>query len=253
MRRVLRVQSNGVVDCVKKTVNEKGFFGLYRGLSPLLYMSIPKVATRFGAYEFANNNLQDSSGSLTRGKRMLCGLVAGVAEAVVAVTPMETLKVKFIHDYTSPNPKYKGFVHGVLTIVKEQGWAGTYKGLTATVLKQGSNQMIRFLVFGELERIMKGNTKRNLSAFETFIAGVVAGAASVFGNTPIDVVKTRMQSLNASMYKSTLDCAYQVFKNEGIRGFYRGTLPRLGRVCLDVGNTFMLYNQITKLIHRYFV
>jgi len=171
---------------------------------------------------------------------------------VLVVTPMETLKVKFIHDYTSPAPKYKGFVHGVLTIVKEQGWAGTYKGLAATVTKQGSNQMIRFFVMGEYDRILKKGVKRDLSALESFTGGVIAGAASVFGNTPIDVVKTRMQSLNASVYNGTIDCARQLWRNEGIRGFYRGTLPRLGRVCLDVGIVFMLYGQITKLIHRFF-
>lgn len=37
---------NGIADCVKKTVNQRGFFGLYRGLSVLLYGSIPKSAAR---------------------------------------------------------------------------------------------------------------------------------------------------------------------------------------------------------------
>lgn len=37
---------NGIADCVKKTVQTKGFFGLYRGLSVLLYGSIPKSAVR---------------------------------------------------------------------------------------------------------------------------------------------------------------------------------------------------------------
>jgi len=243
----------GVVDCVKKTIQEKGFFGLYRGLSPLLYMSIPKVATRFGSYEFASSRLQDSSGNLTRTRRMLSGLFAGVTEAILVVTPMETLKVKFIDDYTSPKPKYKGFVHGIYTIVKDQGWSGTYKGLNATILKQGSNQMIRFFVYGEYERILKKGAQRKLNAVENFAGGVIAGAASVFGNTPLDVVKTRMQSLNASIYKSTLDCVIQIWKKEGPLAFYKGTLPRLARVCLDVGIVFMLYAQITDRIHRFFV
>lgn len=39
-------QYNGVIDCVKKTVRTKGFSGLYRGLSVLLYGSIPKSAVR---------------------------------------------------------------------------------------------------------------------------------------------------------------------------------------------------------------
>lgn len=36
----------GIADCVKKTVSSHGFFGLYRGLSVLLYGSIPKSAVR---------------------------------------------------------------------------------------------------------------------------------------------------------------------------------------------------------------
>jgi len=37
---------NGIMDCIKKTVKGHGVFGLYRGLSVLLYGSIPKSAVR---------------------------------------------------------------------------------------------------------------------------------------------------------------------------------------------------------------
>lgn len=37
----------GITDCVKQTVNEHGVRGLYRGLSVLLYGSIPKSAIRW--------------------------------------------------------------------------------------------------------------------------------------------------------------------------------------------------------------
>lgn len=36
---------------------------------------------------------------------LLRGLGSSVVEAVVVVRPMETIKVKFIHRQTSPNPK----------------------------------------------------------------------------------------------------------------------------------------------------
>ena len=36
----------GIVDCVKQTVRSHGVLGLYRGLSVLLYGSIPKSAVR---------------------------------------------------------------------------------------------------------------------------------------------------------------------------------------------------------------
>merc|ERR1711992_475073 len=41
----------GIVDCTKQTVKERGIGGLYRGLSVLVYGSIPKSAVRFGSFE----------------------------------------------------------------------------------------------------------------------------------------------------------------------------------------------------------
>ena len=86
----------------------------------------------------------------------------------------------------------------------------------------------------------------------TLISGGVAGAASVFANTPVDVIKTVMQGLDAHKYKGTLDCAVQIVKHEGIKGLYKGTVPRLSRVVLDVAITFTLYEQITKAINYFF-
>lgn len=63
----------------------------------------------------------DDKGKLTQMQTLTCGLGAGVMEAVVIVCPMETVKVKFIHDQTQPNPKYKGFFSGVGTIVRQEG------------------------------------------------------------------------------------------------------------------------------------
>ena len=40
-------QYSGILDCVKKTVKSKGVLGLYRGLSVLVYGSIPKSGVRY--------------------------------------------------------------------------------------------------------------------------------------------------------------------------------------------------------------
>ncbi|KAJ0019250.1 hypothetical protein NQD34_006819 [Periophthalmus magnuspinnatus] len=240
----------GIGDCVKQTVQSHGVRGLYRGLSSLLYGSIPKSAVRFGVFEFLSNRAKDENGRLDTTKGLVCGLGAGVMEAVVVVCPMETVKVKFIHDQTSANPKYKGFFHGVSQIVKEQGLRGTYQGLTATVLKQGSNQAIRFSVMTSLKNWYKGdNPNKPINPLVTGTFGAIAGAASVFGNTPLDVIKTRMQSLEAHKYKSTLDCAVKIMKYEGPLAFYKGTVPRLGRVCLDVAIVFIIYEEVVKILN----
>ena len=74
------------------------------------------------------------------------------------------------------------------------GLRGTYQGLVPTILKQGSNQMIRFFVYENLTfRFRRQDDGKIVETIKTVIFGATAGAASVFGNTPIDVVKTRMQ------------------------------------------------------------
>jgi len=45
-----------------------------------------------------------------------------VSEAILAVTPMETIKVKFIHDQTLEKPRFRGFLHGLGVIVKTEGF-----------------------------------------------------------------------------------------------------------------------------------
>lgn len=194
----------------------------------------------------------DSKGNLSPVNRMLCGLGAGVCEAIFAVTPMETVKVKFINDQQSTTPRYRGFFHGIREIVREEGLRGTYQGLTATIIKQGSNQAIRFFVMETLKDWYRGgdpNQPVNKLAVGAF--GAIAGAASVFGNTPVDVVKTRMQGLEAKRYKNTADCFIQIAKNEGFPAFYKGTIPRLSRVCLDVAITFMIYDSFMDLFNKF--
>jgi solute carrier family 25 citrate transporter 1 len=93
-------------------------------------MSVPKTGSRFGAYEFARNSLfpEDSWGKDSRLRSLFCGLTAGVTEAIVAVTPMETVKTKLIHDKVAGTGKYNGLIGGVTTIVKLEGFGGLYRG-----------------------------------------------------------------------------------------------------------------------------
>ncbi|VDD81309.1 unnamed protein product [Mesocestoides corti] len=238
---------HGPIDCAKKTIQSHGFRGLYRGLSVLLYAAIPKSAVRFGGFEEFKRHNVSPDGTLTPGRKLFCGMGAGVCEAILVVTPMETVKVKFINDQTSANPHYRGFVHGVRSISKEFGLSGLYKGVTPTIFKQGTNQAIRFFVMETLKegyRSYRGDTTPNqpVPKMLTGVFGVLAGAASVYGNTPLDVIKTRMQGLDAHKYKNTFDCARKILRDEGPLAFYKGTVPRLGRVCLDVCISFMIYD-----------
>jgi len=59
---------------------------------PLLGLS-PWPLHRFGMFEFLSNQMRDEQGRLDSTRGLVCGLGAGVAEAVMVVCPMETIKV----------------------------------------------------------------------------------------------------------------------------------------------------------------
>jgi solute carrier family 25 citrate transporter 1 len=74
------------------------------------------------------------------------------------------------------------------------GIRGVYQGLVPTILKQGSNQAIRFFVMETLKNWYRdGDPKKPVPLYVVGAFGALAGACSVFGNTPIDVIKTRLQ------------------------------------------------------------
>ena len=67
---------------------------------------------------------------------------------------MNSIIVKFINDQRSAQPKYQGLFHGVRSIVAEEGLRGCYQGLSATIMKQGSNQVRICLRFNFFFRIL---------------------------------------------------------------------------------------------------
>jgi len=141
--------SMGAVAVIKDTVKTSGFFGLYKGYSALLMFSVPKNYCRFGAYTYVGDNILTEK---TRTNNFLCGLCAGATEAVFVVTPQETLKTRLIHDKLSPEPKYRNLFHGIYSIVQTHGPGGIYKGMVPTLLKQSSNQGVRFVVFEDTKK-----------------------------------------------------------------------------------------------------
>ncbi|KAH9403408.1 hypothetical protein TYRP_015297 [Tyrophagus putrescentiae] len=242
----------GAGDVVRSTLKNYGPLGLYRGFSIVFVGSVPKYMCRFGAYEQLKRLMADpnSGQQLTSGQKLLCGMGAGVIEALVAVIPIESTKVKFINDRLSETPKYRGLVSGVKEIVRERGLGAMYSGVTATVVKQASNQAVRFAVFESLKEWSGSKEDDNQKSTKKLypVFGMAAGAASVLVNAPIDAVKTRLQSFQAGQYTGTVDCIVKVYQKEGVAAFYRGSLVRMFKCGAEVAIAFTTYNLIVDLI-----
>ncbi|KAH9031924.1 mitochondrial tricarboxylate transporter [Lactarius pseudohatsudake] len=136
-------------------------------------------------------------------------------------------------------------------IVREEGIRGIYRGLFPVMMRQGANSAIRFTTYTTLKQFVQSRTRtgQSLPSSVTFGIGAIAGLVTVYTTMPLDVIKTRMQSLEArAQYRNSLHCAYRIFTEEGLRRFWTGTTPRLARLVMSGGIVFTIYEKVIVLI-----
>jgi len=244
------VKFHGPLDVIKATI-KKHPLGFYQGLWPVFFGSIPKAAVRFWANGEAKALFRDKNGKLSFTGSLLSGLAAGVTESIFVVTPMETIKTKLIHDTGRANPKYKSSLHGIRTMIVDDGIGAIYKGCGPTTARQGTNQMVRFSIMDFIKtqrRLYKKNPNYVFPLHEILIYGAICGFISVYVTMPLDVVKTRMQGLDRIKYTNSMDCAIKVVKTDGPLGLWKGATPRLARVAVSTSIIFTVYEETMKIM-----
>jgi len=244
-------KKEGPIAIIRSTLQTKGFTGLYSGCTALIVGNSVKAGVRFVSYDHFKQKLADSEGKVSAPRSLLAGLGAGMMEAIFAVTPSETIKTKLIDDAKRANPQYRGLIHGTVSIVKQEGIFGIYRGLFPVMMRQGANSAVRFTTYATLKQFVQGTARpgQQLPSAITFGIGGIAGLVTVYTTMPLDVIKTRMQSLEArSQYRNSFHCAYRIFTEEGILRFWTGTTPRLTRLVLSGGIVFTIYENIIKVI-----
>ncbi|KAH8359357.1 hypothetical protein KR093_006128, partial [Drosophila rubida] len=240
---------DGTFDCIRKTIKTHGFFGLYRGVGIMLLSGIASVASRFGAFEFFYEELHDENGKISMLNILLSGLLAGATEAVIAGAPLETIKTKIINDMHRPHPRYYGLFHGISQILRREGIRGIYKGVSITVLRQGTNQAIRFfLMITQKEMYMGEEEKTPVPTPLVGIFGVISGAANVLGHTPFKLIKQRIDTIKSPRYKQILDDAARSIAKFGPGNFFLTSVIQMIRVGVDVAVTFMVYECLMEYV-----
>ena len=78
------------------------------------------INLRFGTFDYLKDHFANEDGQLSPLGRLGCGLGAGVAEATLVVTWVETLKVRLISDQKKKNPQFRGLAHAASTILRTE-------------------------------------------------------------------------------------------------------------------------------------
>jgi len=88
--------------------------------------------------------------------------------------------------------------------------------------------------------------QRNLpnNSVTTFGMGAIAGVVTVYATQPFDTIKTRSQ---ATASVNAIGAIRDVFSTSGVRGFWRGSTMRLGRLVLSGGIVFTVYENVVSI------
>lgn len=148
------------------------------------------------------------------------------------------------------DPAITSFSGNVRDMYQTRGYRAFVQGFGPTLFRQISNSMVRFTTYNFLKQAFARNPD-DMPTVLSLTLGVTAGAFEVLATQPIDVVKTRMQSVNAkTMYRSSMMCAYRIFAEEGWRKLWSGMMPRFIKVTFSGGIVFTVYEATNKLIAR---
>jgi solute carrier family 25 citrate transporter 1 len=139
------------------------------------------------------------------------GLLSGLTEAILVVTPAEVCKIRMQSQYHSlmdpsqtQHAKYKNVVQTAMVVTREEGIGALWKGVVPTMLRQGCNQAVNFTVYNlSKTKILEWKKKRAeergepiptaLEHWQSLVLGGLSGGMGPCVNNPLDVVKTRMQ------------------------------------------------------------
>ncbi|CAH0677999.1 unnamed protein product [Spodoptera exigua] len=233
-------QYKSMLDCFKQTYRAEGYFGMYRGSGVNILLITPEKAIKLAANDFFRYHLSKPDGSITLLNQMIAGGSAGACQIVIT-TPMELLKIQ-MQDAGRVAAQIKaagGKVGKRVTawgltkkLIAENGILGLYKGVTATAGRDISFSVVYFPTFAILSKLGIRNKEDITPPFWwSFLSGCIAGSFGALAVNPLDVVKTRMQTLTKGsgerQYTGIMDCVTTTMKHEGPLAFFKGGACRM--------------------------
>lgn len=155
-----------------------------------------------------------------------CLGLAGMCQVLVT-NPIEYIKIQY-----QMNVKGDSTLMG--TIRELGGFKQLYKGASLCLMRDIPFSAIYFPTYAYLKASFPADK------ISSFVAGTVAALPAAYFVTPLDMIKTRIQT-PGNNYTSIVECAKQVYIKEGIRAFFKGGDMRVLKSCPQFGITLFVY------------
>ncbi|KAI1376131.1 mitochondrial carrier domain-containing protein [Hypoxylon crocopeplum] len=149
-------------------------------------------------------------------------------------TCMKTVEITQ-HKLAASGVKPQSTFATFMDIYRKEGIRGINKGVNAVAIRQMTNWGSRFglsrLAEQGIRRVTGKEHGEQLSALEKITASAMGGGLSAW-NQPIEVIRVEMQSKKEDPNrpkKMTVGNTFRyIYDNNGVRGLYRGVMPRIG-------------------------
>ena len=166
-------------------------------------------------------------------------LSAGSAAVISSsfVHPIDVVKTR-LQVSTSKN----SMLHVFKDIIKNENITGLWKGVNAAWLREATYTSSRLGLYDPIKQLYGCTNADNTTFGKKFLAGSTSGAiGSCFGN-PFDVLKTNM--MTSKNGRQITNLANQLYKSQGIYGFYRGIDSNIARAMVLNGTKMACYEEI---------
>lgn len=112
---------------------------------------------------------------------------------------------------------------------------------------------IYFPTYSHLKKNWFGESPtKKLGIIQLLISGAIAGMPAAYLTTPCDVIKTRLQveaRKGQTHYRGLVHCASTIWREEGLKAFYKGGPARVLRSSPQFGFTLAAYEALQTLFY----
>ncbi|KAG4074319.1 hypothetical protein HA402_008728 [Bradysia odoriphaga] len=129
---------------------------------------------------------------------------------------------------------------------------GFYRGLTFPLLTTGAINTLFFGIYGNELRNLQSNCstykeKQEKWGRHVLYAGSIAGLVQSFIACPTELITIRLQTRNCQR-RGPIACIKQIFRSDGLAGFYRGLSPTLCRDVIPYGIYMLVYEKVLNIL-----
>ncbi|XP_028899463.2 mitochondrial 2-oxoglutarate/malate carrier protein-like [Zeugodacus cucurbitae] len=183
------------------------------------------------------------------------GGTAAIAASCV-MHPMDLVKTR-MQVASSGGGKAVSPIEVMKMAMRNDGIAGLYKGLSASVLRQSVYSTTRIGVYTSLTEYYRElyNTSPTLNV--TVLMAAFAGAVGAYAGTPADLGLVRMMTdarlpaADRRNYTSVFNALSRIVKEEGVLALWRGAVPTVGRAIVVSVAQLASYTQFRRCAKSY--